>query len=54
MEEINTKMAAAVIVVDVKEKCKERLIQGRKNILKKMILSDQLDMRDPQLIAEYA
>ncbi len=38
----------------VKEHCKERLTTYRKNVLKNMILSDQLDMRDPQCIAEYA
>jgi flagellin-specific chaperone FliS len=38
----------------VKEKCKERLTQYRKTILRGMVLSDQLDMRDPQSIAEYA
>jgi hypothetical protein len=40
--------------IEVREKCKERLQQYRKTMTKSMILSDQLDMRDPQSIAEYA
>lgn len=33
---------------------KERLAQYKKTVLKDMVLSDKLDMRDPQSIAEYA
>ena len=40
--------------IEVREKCKERLQQYRKTMTKSMILSDQLDMRDPQHIAEIA
>jgi len=32
---------------EIRERCKERLIQGRKTILKGLVLSDQLDMRNP-------
>ena len=38
----------------VAERCKDRLTNARKQTLRKMILSDQLDMRDPQSGAEYA
>ena len=38
----------------VRDECKERLAQYRKTCFKSMVLSDQLDMRDPQMIAEYA
>lgn len=41
-------------VQEVKERCKERLMLGRKNLFKNMVLSDQLDMRNPQSTAEYA
>lgn len=39
---------------EVREKCKERLAQSRKTMLKSMVLSDQLDMRNPQSVAEFA
>ena len=39
---------------EVRDRCKERLQQGRKGLLKNMVLSDQLDMRNPQSTAEYA
>ncbi len=39
---------------EVAQVCKDRLAQHRKSLLKKMILSDQLDMRDPQCVAEFA
>jgi len=32
---------------EVRERCKERLAQGRKTIIKGLVLSDQLDMRNP-------
>lgn len=38
----------------VKEKCRQRLDEYKKQIKKTMPLSDQLDMRDPQCIAEFA
>lgn len=38
----------------VKEICRERVDAYKKSIKKTMPLSDQLDMRDPQAIAEYA
>lgn len=38
----------------VKEKCRQRLEEYKKQIKKTMPLSDQLDMRDPQCIAEFA
>lgn len=38
----------------VKDRCRERLENFKKQIKKTMPLSDQLDMRDPQMIAEYA
>jgi len=38
----------------VKDKCKERIDQYKKQIKKDMALSDQLDMRDPQSVAEFA
>jgi hypothetical protein len=39
---------------EVREKCKERLAQCRRTMLKTMVLSDQLDMRNPQSVAEFA
>jgi len=39
---------------EVRDRCKDRLVQGRKAILKNLVLSDQLDMRNPQSTAEYA
>ena len=48
------KQPSIVSEEDVKEKVKERLTQYRKTVLKGMVLSDQLDMRDPQSLAEYA
>lgn len=36
------------------EICKERLALKRKEMLKTMILADQLDVRDPQCIADHA
>lgn len=38
----------------VKDRCKERLENFKKQLKKSMPLSDQLDMRDPQQIAEFA
>lgn len=38
----------------LKEKCKERFDNYKKEIKREMPLSDQLDMRDPQCIAEFA
>jgi hypothetical protein len=38
----------------VKERCKERLDGFKKQMKKSMPLTDQLDMRDPQCIAEFA
>lgn len=38
----------------VKERCKERLDGFKKQMKKTMPLTDQLDMRDPQCIAEFA
>jgi hypothetical protein len=38
----------------VKEKCKLRLDEFKKSIKKNMALCDQLDMRDPQCVAEFA
>lgn len=38
----------------IKEKCRERVDTYKRSIKKNMPLSDQLDMRDPQSIAEYA
>jgi hypothetical protein len=39
---------------EVKQVCTERLTKYRKEMLKRMVLSDQLDYRDPQQAAEYA
>lgn len=38
----------------VREKCKDRMDAFKKQVKKNMPLSDQLDMRDPQMIAEFA
>jgi hypothetical protein len=38
----------------VKEKCQERIANYKKTIKKNLPLCDQLDMRDPQAIAEYS
>lgn len=38
----------------VREKCKDRIDNSKKQAKKTMPLSDQLDMRDPQMIAEFA
>lgn len=38
----------------VKDKCKDRLDEFKKQLKKTMPLTDQLDMRDPQCIAEFA
>ena len=38
----------------VKDRCKERLDGFKKQMKKSMPLTDQLDMRDPQCIAEFA
>ena len=38
----------------IKDKCKDRLDNFKKQMKKTMPLSDQLDMRDPQSIAEFA
>ena len=39
---------------EVKEQCKEKIAKYRKEMIKSMVLCDQLEMRDPQSIAEYA
>lgn len=36
------------------ERCKERMDAYRRDVKKEMPLSDQLDMRNPQSIAEYS
>lgn len=41
-------------VEQIREKCKDRMDTYRKDVKKDMPLSDQLDMRDPQTIADYA
>ena len=33
---------------------KERLVNYRKQISKKMVFADQLDLRDPQMVSEFA
>jgi len=38
----------------VKDKCKERIDEFKKQLKKTMPLTDQLDMRDPQCISEFA
>lgn len=38
----------------VKDRCKERMDTFKRQVKKTMPLSDQLDMRDPQMIAEFA
>lgn len=38
----------------VKDRCKDRIDNFKKQLKKTMPLSDQLDMRDPQMIAEFA
>lgn len=38
----------------VRTKCRERIDDYKKKIKRNMPLSDQLDMRDPQCMAEYA
>lgn len=38
----------------IREKCKERMDQYKREVKREMPLSDQLDMRDPQFIAEFA
>jgi hypothetical protein len=39
---------------EVKDKCKLKLDEFKKSIKKNMALCDQLDMRDPQCVAEFA
>ncbi len=41
-------------IESIREKCRQRIDDYKKAIKKNMPLSDQLDMRDPQAIAEYA
>ena len=38
----------------IKERCKERMDNYKRDVKREMPLSDQLDMRDPQFIAEFA
>ena len=38
----------------IRDKCKERMDHFKKQVKRSMPLSDQLDMRDPQMIAEFA
>jgi hypothetical protein len=38
----------------IRERCKDRIDGYRRDVKREMPLSDQLDMRDPQCIAEYA
>jgi hypothetical protein len=41
-------------VEQLKDKCRDRIDQYKRSIKKNMPLCDQLDMRDPQMIAEFA
>lgn len=50
----NDESSSANGVDAVALKCKERLDNCKKQLKKTLPLSDQLDMRDPQNIAEFA
>lgn len=41
-------------VAAVSEMFKERLLASRKNLMKTLVFADQLDVRDPQQVAEIA
>lgn len=50
----NDESSSANGVDAVALKCKERIDNCKKQLKKTLPLSDQLDMRDPQNIAEFA
>jgi hypothetical protein len=53
-DKVKADEANAQKTADVKEDCRQRIEEYKRSIKKTMALSDQLDMRDPQCIAEFA
>lgn len=52
--EVETINSAKETPEQIREKCKERMDAAKRDAKKEMPLSDQLDMRNPQYIAEFA
>jgi len=51
---VSKRRASAERSASVPEIFKQRLVSHRRNLSKKMVFSDQLEIRDPQMVAEHA